>query len=454
MKICAFLQRRKIEKEKTCKERKMIWNKEAECMRIAEREKLQLERMKAILKRAYKNVPYYKKRFDDMKVRPGDMKSLKDINKFPFTTKTDLRDGYPFGLFAVPRKEIVEVHTSSGTTGKPTVSGYTRKDIDIWGEVVARALTMCGATKDDIIQNGYGYGLFTGGLGVHYGAQRIGATVVPVSAGQTKRHLDIMQDFGSTILTCTPSYALYLTEAVVEAGINIKKLKLKAGCFGAEMWTDRMRDEIEKRFHLLALNIYGLTEIIGPGVAQECEQKNGLHIFDDHFYPEVISPETLEPLPDGEKGELVLTTLTRDGMPMIRFRTRDITTLRREPCKCGRTLVRMDRITGRSDDMLKIRGVLIFPSQIEKALLEVKGVEPHYQIIVTRPQHLDEIEVQVETSKKLFSDEIKGLEEVKKKIEKHIENSIGLRVKVTLVEPKTLPRSEGKAKRVIDKRQL
>jgi phenylacetate-CoA ligase len=432
----------------------MIWNKEAECMRAGEREKLQLERLKASIGRAYKNVPYYKKQFDAMKVKPGDIKSLKDINIFPFTTKTDLREGYPFGFFAVPRKEIVEVHTSSGTTGKPTVSGYTRKDIEIWGEVMARALTMCGATKDDVIQNGYGYGLFTGGLGVHYGGQTIGATVVPVSAGQTKRHLDIMQDFGSTILTCTPSYALYLTEAVTEAGINIKKLKLKAGCFGAEVWTDRMRDEIEKRFHLIALNIYGLTEIIGPGVAQECDQKNGLHICEDHFYPEVISPETLEPLPDGEKGELVLTTLTREGMPMIRFRTRDITTLRRERCKCGRTLVRMDRITGRTDDMLKIRGVLIFPSQIEKALLEVKGVEPHYQIIVTRPQHFDEIEVQVETSKKLFSDEVRHLEEVKKRIEKHIENSIGLRVKVTLVEPKTLPRSEGKAKRVIDKRQL
>jgi phenylacetate-CoA ligase len=432
----------------------MIWNKEAECMRIGERENLQLERMRAILRRAYKNVPYYKKRFDEMNIKPGDIKSLKDLKNFPFTTKTDLREGYPFGLFAVPRKEIIEVHTSSGTTGKPTVSGYTKKDIEIWGEVVARALTMCGASKDDIIQNGYGYGLFTGGLGVHYGAQRIGATVVPVSAGQTKRHLDIMQDFGSTILTCTPSYALYLTEAAVEAGINIKKLKLKAGCFGAEMWTDRMRDEIEKRFHLMALNIYGLTEIIGPGVSQECEQKNGLHIFEDHFYPEVVSPETLEPLPEGEKGELVLTTLTREGMPMIRFRTRDITTLRRESCKCGRTLVRMDRVTGRTDDMLKIRGVLIFPYQIEKALLEIKGVEPHYQIIVTRPHHLDEIEVQVETSRKLFSDEVRHLEEVRKKIENRIENSIGLRVKVTLVEPKTLPRSEGKAKRVIDKRQL
>ncbi len=423
-------------------------------MRVADMRKLQLSRMKTIFKRAYANVPYYKKRFDEAAVKVGNLKSLGDIRHFPFTTKTDLREGYPFGLFAVPRKDIIEVHTSSGTTGKPTVSGYTKKDIEIWGEVVARALTMCGATKDDIIQNGYGYGLFTGGLGVHYGAQRIGATVIPISAGQTKRHLDIMQDFGSTILTCTPSYALYLTEAAGEAGINLKKLKLKAGCFGAEMWTDRMRDEIEKRFHLMALNIYGLTEIIGPGVAQECERKNGLHIFEDHFYPEVVSPDTLEPLPDGEKGELVLTTLTRQGMPMIRFRTRDITALRREKCNCGRTLVRMDRIAGRTDDMLKIRGVLIFPSQIEKALLEIKGVEPHYQIIVTRPRHLDEVEVQVETSARLFSDEIRHLEEARKKIEKHIENTIGLRVKVTLVEPKTLPRSEGKAKRVFDKRQL
>ena len=432
----------------------MIWNREAECMQIGEREKLQLERLKVTLKRAYENVPYYRKRFDEIKVKPADIKSFKDIKKLPFTTKTDLREGYPFGLFAVPRQEIVEVHTSSGTTGKPTVSGYTKKDIEIWGEVMARALTMVGTTKEDIIQNGYGYGLFTGGLGVHYGAQRIGATVIQISAGQTKRQLEIMYDFGSTVLTCTPSYALYLTEAAEEVGIDVKKLKLKAGCFGAEMWTDRMREEIEKRFHLVALNIYGLTEIIGPGVAQECEEKNGLHIFEDHFYPEVVSPETLEPLPEGEKGELVITTLTREGTPMIRFRTRDVTALRRKPCKCGRTLVRMDRITGRTDDRLKIRGVLIFPSQIEKALLEIKGVEPHYQIIVTRPQHLDELEVQVETSKKLFSDEVIHLEETRKKIEKHIENAIGLRVKVTLVEPKTLPRSEGKAKRVIDKRQL
>ena len=263
----------------------MIWNREAECMQIGEREKLQLERLKVTLKRAYENVPYYRKRFDEIKVKPADIKSFKDIKKLPFTTKTDLREGYPFGLFAVPRQEIVEVHTSSGTTGKPTVSGYTKKDIEIWGEVMARALTMVGTTKEDIIQNGYGYGLFTGGLGVHYGAQRIGATVIPISAGQTKRQLEIMYDFGSTVLTCTPSYALYLTEAAEEVGIDVKKLKLKAGCFGAEMWTDRMREEIEKRFHLVALNIYGLTEIIGPGVAQECEEKNGLHIFEDHFYP-------------------------------------------------------------------------------------------------------------------------------------------------------------------------
>ena len=432
----------------------MIWNKQAECMPDKERKDLQLERLRDTVRKAYKNVPYYKKRFDELKLKPSDIKSLKDISKLPFTTKTDLREGYPFGMFAVPGKDIVEIHTSSGTTGKPVVAGYTRGDIDTWGEVVARCLTMAGTTSRDIIQNGYGYGLFTGGLGVHYGAQKIGAAVVPISAGNTKRQLDIMQDFGTTIITCTPSYALYLAEALEESGVDRNAIKLKAGCFGAEVWTEKMREEIEERFHIMALNIYGLTEIIGPGVAHECDLKNGLHIFEDHFYPEIISPETLEPLPDGERGELVFTTLTRQGMPMLRFRTRDITALRREPCKCGRTVVRMDRITGRSDDMLKIRGVLIFPSQIEKALLEVKGVEPQYQIIVTRPHHLDELEVQVEISKKMFSDEVRHIEEFRKKIEAHIEKSIGLRVKVTLVEPKSLPRSEGKAKRVIDKRQL
>lgn len=432
----------------------MIWDKNAECMTEKQKERLQLERLQMIVKYAYERVPFYRKRFDRAKVKPEDIKTLKDITKLPFTQKDDLREAYPFELFAVPIKEIVEIHTSSGTTGKPVVAGYTRKDIDLWSEVMARALAMAGTTKDDIVQNCYGYGLFTGGLGIHYGAHRIGAMVVPISAGQTKRQIQCLVDFGSTIITCTPSYALYLAEAIEEEGIDRKKIKLKAGCFGAEMWTENMRAEIEKRLNLHALNIYGLTEIIGPGVAQECMEKTGLHIAEDHFYPEIISPESLEQLPEGEKGELVLTTLTREGMPMIRFRTKDITSLKRGECRCGRTTVKMERVQGRTDDMLKIRGVIVFPSAIERALLEIKGLEPHYQIIVTRPHHLDELEVQVEVSKEIFSDEVKHLEEFRKKVENRIEDAIGLRVKVTLMEPKTLPRSEGKAKRVIDKRQL
>lgn len=432
----------------------MIWDKNAECMTEKQRQELQLERLQRIVKYAYEKVPFYRRRFDKAKVKPEDIKSLKDITKLPFTQKDDLREAYPFELFAVPLKEIVEIHTSSGTTGKPVVAGYTRNDIDIWSEVMARALSMAGTTRDDIVQNCYGYGLFTGGLGVHYGAHRIGAMVVPISAGQTKRQIQCLVDFGSTIITCTPSYALYLAEAIDEEGVDKKKIKLKAGCFGAEMWTENMRKEIEKRLNLSALNIYGLTEIIGPGVAQECMEKTGLHIAEDHFYPEIISPETLEQLPEEEKGELVLTTLTREGMPMIRFRTKDITSLKRGECRCGRTTVKMERVQGRTDDMLKIRGVIVIPSAIEKALLEIKGLEPHYQIIVTRPHHLDELEVQVEVSKEIFSDEVKHLEEFRKKVESKIEDAIGLRVKVTLMEPKTLPRSEGKAKRVIDKRQL
>ena len=432
----------------------MIWNKEAECMSENDKEALQLKRLQAVVKRAYENVPYYRKRFDEAGVKPEDIKTLKDIEKLPFTTKTDLRDAYPFGMFAVPEDEIVEVHTTSGTTGKPTVSGYTVKDLDIWGEVIARALGMAGAGKKDIIQNAYGYGLFTGGMGVHYGAQKIGATVVPISAGNTMRQLEIMEDFGSTVLTCTPSYALYLGEMAEREGISKESIKLKAGVFGAEMWTEEMRNEIEKRLNLTALNIYGLTEVIGPGVAMECEDKNGLHISDDHFYPEIVDSKTLETLPEGEKGELVLTTLTREGMPVIRFRTKDVTALRKGECSCGRTLIKMDRITGRTDDMLKIRGVIVFPSQIEKALLKIEDLEPHYQIVVTRPQHLDELEVQVETSEKFFSDEVKHVEEVKKMIEDRIHSEIGLRVNVTLVEPQSLPRSEGKAVRVIDKREI
>lgn len=432
----------------------MIWNREAECMAREEIQELQLKRLQEVVKRAYENVKYYKMAFEKAGVYPEDIQTLKDIEKLPFTSKTDLRDAYPFGMFAVSPDDIVEVHTTSGTTGKPTVSGYTQKDIEIWGEVMARSITMAEGDKTDRIQNCYGYGLFTGGLGVHYGAHKIGATVIPISAGNTMRQVEIMEDFGSTILTCTPSYAMYLAEVLEKQGITHDKLKLKTGIFGAEMWTEEMRTEIEKRLNLSALNVYGLTEIIGPGVASECFVKDGLHIFDDHFYPEIINPETLQALPAGEKGELVLTTLTRDGMPVIRFRTRDITMLSYQECKCSRTHVKMDRITGRSDDMLKIRGVIVFPSQIERALLKVEGLEPQYQIIVSRPQQLDELEVQVEASPALFSDEVKYVEEVKKNIEAHIQDEIGLRVNVSLVEPQSLPRSEGKAVRVIDKRDM
>ena len=432
----------------------MIWNPEAECMSQEEKQELQLRRLQNTVKRAYENVPYYNKRLKDAGVFPEDIETLDDIEKLPFTTKNDLREAYPFGMFAVPDEEIVEVHTSSGTTGKPVVSGYTSRDLEIWSEVMARALTMGMATRKDRIQNCYGYGLFTGGLGVHYGGQKIGATVIPISAGNTKRQIEIMQDFGTTVITCTPSYALYLAEVLEKEGVDIGELNLKSGIFGAEMWTEEMRETIEARLGLTALNIYGLTEIIGPGVAMECTEKNGLHIAEDHFYPEIIDPKTGEKLPNGTKGELVLTTLTREGMPVLRFRTKDITALRDGECGCGRTLVRMDRITGRSDDMLKIRGVIVFPSQIERALLKIKGLEPHYQIVVTRPEFLDELEVQVEASPELFSDEVKHVEEAKRMIEKHIHSEIGLRVNVTLVEPGSLPRSEGKAIRVIDKRKF
>lgn len=432
----------------------MIWNEKAECMSEEEIKELQLQRLQSVVKRAYEKVPYYNRRFTDLKIEPEDIETLEDIEKLPFTSKTDLRDAYPFGMFAVDTEDIVEVHTTSGTTGKPTVSGYTEADLDLWGEVMARALTMTGVKKKDKVQNSYGYGLFTGGMGVHYGGQKIGATVIPISAGNTTRQLEIMQDFGTTVLTCTPSYGLYLAEVAEKEGIDTNKLKLKAGCFGAEMWTEEMRDKLEERLNISAQNIYGLTEVIGPGVAMECPEKNGLHIFEDHFYPEIINPKTLEQLPDGETGELVLTTLTREGMPVIRFRTKDITALRRGACECGRTQVKMDRITGRSDDMLKVRGVIVFPSQIEKALLKIEGLEPQYQIIVTRPQHLDELEVQVETSPALFSDEVKHIEEVKKDIENRIHSEIGLRVNISLVEPQSLPRSEGKAVRVVDKRNI
>lgn len=432
----------------------MVWNEKAECMDIKEKEKLQLKLLKETVKKAYENVPFYKKRFDEVGIKVEDIQSLEDIEKLPFTTKTDLREAYPFGMFAVPDEDIIEIHTSSGTTGKPTVSGYTEKDIEIWSEVAARSITMALGTKGDKIQNCYGYGLFTGGLGIHYGGHKVGATVVPISAGNTKRQVEVMKDFQSTILTCTPSYALYLAEVLEKEGLTPEEISLKSGIFGAEMWTEEMREELEKRLGIVALNIYGLTEIIGPGVAQECTAKTGLHVSDDHFYPEIIDIKTHKPLKEGEKGELVLTTLTREGMPIIRFRTKDITALRKGKCECGRTLAKIDRITGRSDDMLKIRGVMVFPSQIERALLKIKDLSPNYQIIVTRPKHLDELEVRVEASANLFSDEMKEMEEVERKIASAIHKEIGLRVNVSLVEPETLPRSEGKAVRVLDHRKF
>ncbi len=433
----------------------MYWNKEVECMPEEKLRELQLERLKQVVKRAYEKVPFYRKKFDEAGLKPEDIRTLEDIKYIPFTSKADMREAYPFGLFAAPLEEIVEVHTSSGTTGKPVVAGYTRKDIELWGELIARCLTMIGVTKNDIIQIAYGYGLFTGGLGFHYGAQKIGATVVPASAGNTRRQIELMRDFGTTVIACTPSYSLYLAEyAKEEVGIDPATLKLRVGSFGAEMWTEEMRKEIEKRLGLKAFNVYGLTEIIGPGVAHECEAQAGLHVWEDHFLIEIIDPETGETLPDGEEGELVITSLTRDGMPMLRFRTRDITRIIRKKCDCGRTMARIERIKGRTDDMIKVRGVMLFPYQIEQAILEVQGVEPHYQIVLTRPHYLDEIEVLVEMSKETFSDEVREIEELRKKLEKRIEAAVGIRVKVTLVEPKSLPRSEGKAKRIIDKRNL
>ncbi|MFN4131605.1 MAG: phenylacetate--CoA ligase family protein [Caldimicrobium sp.] len=433
----------------------MYWNKEMETLPREKLREVQLERLKKIVKYAYERVPFYRQRFDEVGLKPEDIRSLEDIKYIPFTSKAHLREVYPFGMFAVPLSEIVEIHSSSGTTGKPVVMGYTQRDIEVWKEVMARSLVAIGATKEDIIQIAYGYGLFTGGLGFHYGALALGATIVPASAGNTRRQIELMRDFGTTILCCTPSYALYLAEyAKDEMGIDPSTLKLRAGSFGAEMWTEEMRKEIERRFGLKAYNVYGLTEIIGPGVAHECENQEGLHIWEDHFYPEIIDPDTGEPVPEGERGELVLTTLTKEGVPMLRFRTRDITAFIPGQCPCGRTSIRIERIRGRSDDMIKVRGVMLFPYQIEKALLEVQGVEPHYQIILTRPQYLDEIEVQVEMTKETFSDEVKEIETLRRKLEKHLEESIGIRIKVTLVEPKSLPRSEGKAKRVIDKRNL
>jgi len=432
----------------------LIWNPEYESMPRRELESLQLERLRRLLARLVERVPFYRERLRAQGIAPEEIRSLAQLEELPFTTKDDLRENYPFGLFAVPMDEVVRIHASSGTTGKMTVVGYTKNDVAIWAEVMARTLSCAGATAKDVIQVAYGYGLFTGGLGVHYGAERIGATVVPISGGNTKRQLTVMRDFGTTVLACTPSYALYMAEAAREEGLDLRGLRLKAGVFGAEPWSEEMRREIQEKMGLLAIDIYGLSEIIGPGVASECECQNGLHVNEDHFLVEVIDPATGQRLPYGEKGELVFTTLTKEAFPLLRYRTRDIGILYPEPCPCGRTLVRMSRVLGRTDDMLIIRGVNVFPSQIEAVLLAIGGVEPHYQIIVDRERNLDDLEIWVEVSEEIFSDEVKRLEELERKIRAEIESTLGIHARVKLVEPKTIARSEGKAKRVIDRREV
>jgi phenylacetate-CoA ligase len=433
----------------------MIWNDEYETLPREAMEALQLKRLRDLADRVCSTVPFYKRKLGEMGYKPGDLRTLDDLSRLPFTTKDDLRDNYPFGLFAVPMERVVRIHASSGTTGKPTVVGYTRRDVDTWAELMARTLSSGGTTRGDIVHNAYGYGLFTGGLGAHYGAEKIGAAVIPMSGGNTKRQILIMRDFGSTVLCSTPSYALNMAEVMAEEGISPADLKLKCGLFGAEPWSEGMRREIERKLGIDALDIYGLSEVIGPGVASEClEMKQGLHVFEDHFIPEIINPETGQVLPYGELGELVFTTLTKEAFPVLRYRTRDVSRLIPTPCVCGRTLLRMERISGRTDDMLIIRGVNVFPSQIESVIMDIEGVEPHYQMIVTREGTLDVLEVQVEINESVFTDAIKGLEKLAKRVEHDIKDLLGVSCKVRLVEPKTIQRSEGKAKRVIDKRTL
>lgn len=414
---------------------------------------VQSARLIKMVHHCYANVPFYREKFDAMGLSPYDIKSIDDITRLPFTVKQDLRDHYPFGLFAVDRDQLVRIHASSGTTGKQTVVGYTQHDVDVWAEGAARAIVAAGGTAHDSIHVSYGYGLFTGGLGLHYGAEKLGATAIPVSSGNTDRQIQILQDFGSDILCCTPSYAMYIGESVAKKGIDPRTLKVRAGIFGAEPWSENMRRQIEKSLAIDAYDIYGLSEIAGPGVSYECRCKNGLHVCEDYFYPEVVDPDTLEPLPDGEYGELVFTCIGKEALPLIRYRTRDICSLTHEVCECGRTLVRMSKPRGRSDDMLIIRGVNVFPSQVEHVILSL-GMEPNYQIIVDRKNNLDIMEVCIEMSQQMFSDSVKGLEGTEAKIEAALHTTLGLSAKVRLVEPNTIPRSEGKAKRVIDKRSI
>ena len=431
-----------------------IFSPKFETMDAAELETLQLQRLQDTVMRVYYRVPFYRNKMDQCGVTPDDIKSLDDIRRLPFTTKADLRENYPFGLFAVPREEIVRIHGSSGTTGKPTVVGYTRRDLNTWTELVARMATAAGVSDKDTVQIAFGYGLFTGGFGLHYGCELCGASVIPASSGNTERQLMLMQDFGTTALVCTPTYALHIAEVAEDRGIDMKKLPLRVGLFGGEPWSDSMRVQIEQRLDIVATDNYGLSEVMGPGVTGECLERNGHHIAEDHFIPEILDPETLMPVPEGEAGELVFTSLTKEAFPVLRYRTRDITRFIPGDCPCGRTLKRMTRITGRNDDMLIIRGVNVYPSQIEEVLMNMKGTEPHYQLIVERRGALDTLEVQVEVSPDMFDDEMKRMKTFQEKIAAKIHSVLGIGVKVALVEPKTLERFMGKAKRVVDKRNV
>ncbi|WP_028578893.1 phenylacetate--CoA ligase family protein [Desulfogranum japonicum] len=433
----------------------MIWVEEVESLPRQGLESIQLKRLQGLVERVYATVAPYREKMVAAGIKPEDIRSLDDLKLLPFTTKDDLRDNYPFGLFTVPLEEVIRVHASSGTTGKPTVVGYTENDIDLWASVMSRCLAMAGVTRGDMVHNAYGYGLFTGGLGAHYGIEALGATVIPVSGGNSKRQVTIMRDFGSTVLLSTPSYALNLADALADVGVSTDELKLRVGIHGAEPWSENMREEVERKLGIKAVDIYGLSEIIGPGVAMEClHSDRGMHILEDHFLPEVVDPETLEPLPYGEAGELVFTTLTKEAFPLIRYRTKDISKLYAEPCGCGRTLIRMEKVMGRTDDMLIIRGVNVFPSQVEHVLMGIEGVEPHYQIEVNREGTMDTMSVLVEVSEDIFSDEIRVLEGLSKQIQADVKDMLGVTCKVKLVEPRSIARSEGKAQRVVDNRKI
>ena len=431
-----------------------IWNREFETLSRDELATLQLRRMQNTLDRAAENVPCYQGKFRESGFRPGDFKSLDDLSRLPFTTKEDLRLNYPYGMFAVPMRDVVRIHSSSGTTGKPTVVGYSRQDLKTWSELVARFMTAAGVTADDIVHIAFGYGLFTGAFGLHYGSEHIGASVIPISGGNTEKQVMIMQDYRSSALVCTPSYALTIADYLENNQIDPDSLALKVGLFGAEPWSEEMRREIEKRLGLLATDNYGLSEIIGPGVAGECLARCGMHIFEDHFIAEIIDPETGEVLPEGSIGELVLTTITKEALPMIRYRTRDITRLHYEPCECGRTHVRMQKTMGRSDDMLIIKGVNVFPTQIEEVLFQVEGCEPHYQLVIERQGNVDTLEVQVEVNEKIFFDEMKMQKAFIDKVSRRLASVLGVSAKVKLVEPSSIPRHEGKAQRIVDRRSL